>query len=186
MFNHSVIQIYFCILSFRQTFAKPKFRLTSPLRTKRRLQGYWILHTLHTISFSRFIYFACLDTSFLLQRDYIPFGSDQIFFDIFYRYNFNSCISNFMFHKSSPVLIFLRFAFIQLQIVFLSLFIFYPQFHQIQHNFTGIHFANNTRLSHYHISNYTLWSITFRDYCGIKLLLGHQYGHYLYINLKKP
>ena len=117
-----------------------------------------ILNFTHlTISFSRFTkYFACLDTSFLVQSDYIPFGSDQIFFDIFYRYNFNSCISNFMFHKFSTVLIFLRFAFIQLQIVFLSLFIFYPQFHQIQHNFTGIHFANNTRSSHYHISNYTL------------------------------
>jgi hypothetical protein len=26
---------------------------------------------------------------------------------------------------------------------------------------------------------------TFRDYCGINLLLGHQYGsHYLYLNLK--
>jgi hypothetical protein len=35
---------------------------------------------------------------------------------------------------------------------------------------------------------YTIpFDITFRDYnCGIKLLLGHQYGsHYLYLNLKK-
>jgi hypothetical protein len=30
-----------------------------------------------------------------------------------------------------------------------------------------------------------LFDLTFRDYCGIKLLLGHKYGsHYLYLNLK--
>ena len=29
------------------------------------------------------------------------------------------------------------------------------------------------------------FDITIRDYCGINLLLGHQYGsHYLYLNLK--
>jgi hypothetical protein len=38
--------------------------------------------------------------------------------------------------------------------------------------------------SHYHISHY-IFDLTFMDYCGINLLLGHQYGsHYLYLNLK--
>ena len=36
-----------------------------------------------------------------------------------------------MFHKSTPALIFPRFTFIQIQVFF----IFFPQFHQIQHNF---------------------------------------------------
>jgi hypothetical protein len=40
---------------------------------------------------------------------------------------------NVMFHKSTTVLIFLiMFTFIQIEVFF---FIFYPQFHQIQHNF---------------------------------------------------
>ena len=78
------------------------------------------------ISFSGFIYFTCV---------IIPFGSDQFFTpqDIFYRYNFThtSPILVIMFHKSTPALIFPRFTFIQIQVFF----IFFSQFHQIQHNF---------------------------------------------------
>ena len=63
-------------------------------------------------------------------------------------------------------------------------FIFYSKVYHIQHFFTSIHCANNRRPSHYHISPY-IFDLTFRDYCGINLLLGHQYGsHYLYLNLK--
>jgi hypothetical protein len=80
--------------------------------------------TYMTISFSRFIYFTCLHTSFLVQRDH-TFWADQMFFYTtgyilplqFYNH---TCISNFMFHKSAPVLIFLRFTFIQIQVVFSS------------------------------------------------------------------
>jgi hypothetical protein len=85
-----------------------------------------------------------------------------------------------IFKKSTPTLIFLRFTFIHIQVVF----IFYSKVYHIQHFFTSIHCANNTRPSHYHISHYIFY-LTFRDYCGINLLLGRQYGsHYLYLNLK--
>jgi hypothetical protein len=112
-----------------------------------------ILNFTHmTISFSRFIYFTCLHTSFLVQRDH-TFWADQMFFYTtgyilplqFYNH---TCTSNFMFHKSTPVLIFLRFTFIQIQVVFSSVL--------SQHNFSQVyHCANNTRPSHYHISHYT-------------------------------
>ena len=88
-----------------------------------------------------------------------------------------------MFQKSTPTLIFLRFTFIHIQVVF----IFYSQAYQIdKYNiiFTSINVPLNTRPSHYHISHY-IFDLTFRDYCGTNLLLGHQYGsHYLYLNLK--
>ena len=54
-------------------------------------------------------------------------------------------------------------------------FIFYSQAYQIQHYFHKHKLCNNTRPSHYHISHYIFY-LTFRDYCGINLLLGHQYG----------
>ena len=43
-----------------------------------------------------------------------------------------------------------------------------------------------TTRGHYPIIFHTtFFHQTFRDYCGIKLLLGHQYGsHYLHLNLK--
>ena len=92
-----------------------------------------------TISFSGFIYFKCLHTSFLVQRDHtrlglINFRTPQ---DMFYRYNFtHACISNFMYHKSTPTRIFLRFTFIQIQVVFLSFFLSSIKYNII---FTGIH-----------------------------------------------
>jgi hypothetical protein len=83
---------------------------------------------------------------------------------IFYRYNFT---------HASPIFCSKK-----------CFFIFYSKVYHIQHFFTSIHCANNTRPSHYHISPY-IFDLTFRDYCGINLLLGHQYGsHYLYLNLK--
>ena len=98
---------------------------------------------------------------------------------------FHTRISNFMFQKSTLTLIFLRFTFIHIQVVLYFLF-FYSQAYQIQHFFTNKHCANNTRPSHYHISHYKFY-LTFRDYCGINLLLRHQYGsHYLYLNFKNP
>jgi hypothetical protein len=43
-----------------------------------------------------------------------------------------------------------------------------------------------TRCHHTIIFHTTLFDLTFRDYCGITLLLGHQYGsHYLYLNFIK-
>ena len=70
--------------------------------------------------------------------------------DIFYRYNFTHA-SPILFSpiKSTPTLIFLKFTFTQIQVVFLSFFLM--QFHQIQHNFHRHAFVNNTRPSHYHI-----------------------------------
>jgi hypothetical protein len=43
-----------------------------------------------------------------------------------------------------------------------------------------------TTRGHYPIIFHTtFFHQTFRDYCGIKLLLGHQYGsHYLHLNLE--
>ena len=91
---------------------------------------------------------------------------------------FYTCISN------SPILCFIN---LHLYLYFLgshlykykSFFIFYPQFHQIQHNF------HRHTLCQQHEAITSLFDLTFRDYCGIKLLLGHQYGsHYLYLNLK--
>ena len=95
---------------------------------------------------------------------------------------FHTRISNFMFQKSSTLtLIFLRSTFIHIQV---SFFFFIPRLIKYNIFFTSIHCANNTRPSHYHISHYIFY-LTFRDYCGINLLLGHQYGsHYLYLNLK--
>jgi hypothetical protein len=43
-----------------------------------------------------------------------------------------------------------------------------------------------TRGHHTIIFHTKPFELTFRDYCGINVLLGHQYGsHYLYLNLKK-
>jgi hypothetical protein len=130
------------------------------------------------ISFSCLIYFTCIHTSFLVQRDHTLWVW-SIFFTpqdiIFYRYNFtHTCLI-----LCSTSLHLYTYAYTS------GFFIFYSQsVYQIQHFFTGIHCANNTRPSHYHISHY-IFDLTFRDYCGIKLLLGHQYGsHYLYLNLK--
>jgi hypothetical protein len=89
-----------------------------------------------------------------------------------------------MFQKSTLTLIFLRFTFIHIQVVLYFLFsilrlIEYNIFHK--HTLCQQHEA----ISHYHISHYKFY-LTFRDYCGINLLLRHQYGsHYLYLNLKK-
>jgi hypothetical protein len=64
---------------------------------------------------------------------------------------------------------------------------FYPQFHQIQHNFHRHTLCQQHQAITLVIFHTALFDLTFRDYCGIKLLLGvgHQYGsHYLYLNLK--
>ena len=85
-----------------------------------------ILNFTHmTISFSRLIYFTCLHTSFLVQRDhtfilleYSNFFTPQDILPI----QFHTRISNFMFQKSTPTLIFLRFTFIHIQVAFYFLF----------------------------------------------------------------
>ena len=79
-----------------------------------------------------------------------------------------------MFQKSTLTLIFLRFTFIHIQVVLYFLFsilrlIEYNIFHK--HTLCQQHKA----ISHYHISHYKFY-LTFRDYCGINLLLRHQYG----------
>jgi hypothetical protein len=89
-----------------------------------------------------------------------------------------------MFQKSTLTLIFLRFTFIHIQVVLYFLFsilrlIEYNIFHK--HTLCQQHEA----ISHYHISHYKFY-LTFRDYCGINLLLRHQYGsHYLAISKPK-
>ena len=107
--------------------------------------------------------------------------------DIFYRYNFTHA-SPILFStiKSTPTLIFLKFTFTQIQVVFLSFFLM--QFHQIQHNFHSPQACiceQHKAITLSYILYYT-FRVTFGDYCGIKLLLERQYGsHYLYLNLKK-
>ena len=89
-----------------------------------------------------------------------------------------------MFHKSIPVLIFLRFTFIQ--ITSRSFHFLFLVSSNIQHNIhSHAYIVPTTRGHHIIIFHTTLFDLTFRDYCGIKLLLGHQYGsHYQYLNLK--
>jgi hypothetical protein len=138
-----------------------------------------------TISFSRLIYFTCLHTSFLVQPDHTPWVWSNFFTpqpqDIL-PIQFHTHISNFMFQKSTPTLV-LYFLGSHLYI-YKWVFIFYSQAYQIQHYFhkhklCQQHEAITLSYSHY------IFYLTFRDYCGINLLLGHQYGsHYLYLNLK--
>jgi hypothetical protein len=110
MFIDSVIQIDFCILSFLH-MCQPQHPADAEesMRTmKDETPRTGILNFTHmTISFSRFIYFTCLHTSFLVQRDHTLWVWSNIYFtpqDIFYLYNFtHACISSFVFHKSTPV-----------------------------------------------------------------------------------
>ena len=98
------------------------------------------------------------------------------------QFNFTH-ISNFMFQKSTLTLIFLRFTFIHIQVV---LYFLFSILRLIEHNIFHKHTLcqQHEAISHYHISHYKFY-LTFRDYCGINLLLIHQYGsHYLYLNLK--
>jgi hypothetical protein len=99
---------------------------------------------------------------------------------IFYRYNFTHaspilCSKSLHLHLyflGSHLYIYKWFLFVILRLIKYNII------------FTSINCANNTRPSHYHISHYIFY-LTFRGYCGINLLLGHQYGsHYLYLNLK--
>jgi hypothetical protein len=100
-----------------------------------------------------------------------------------YRYNFTHA-SPILCSKSLHLHLYFLGPHLYIYKWFFIFFIFYSHGYQIQHFFTSIHCANNTRPSHYHISHY-IFDLTFRDYCGINLLLGHQYGsHYLYLNLK--
>ena len=120
-----------------------------------------ILNFTHmTTSFARFIYFTCLHTSFFIIRSYSLGLIKYIFYITGYilPLQFYTCISYFVFHKSTPVLIFLRFTFIQIQLVFFN---FYPQFHPIQHNFHRI--VPTTRGHHTIIFHTALFDLTFRD-----------------------
>ena len=64
-------------------------------------------------------------------------------------------------------------------------FIFYPQVFHTQNFFSQAYIVPTTRGHYPIIFHTTFFHLTFRDYCGIKLLLGHQYGsHYLHLNLK--
>ena len=100
---------------------------------------------------------------------------------IFYRYNFT---------HASPILcsksLHLHLCFIGSHLdIYKWFFIFCSQAYQIQHYF------HKHKLCQQHeaitLSYFTLHFLSniYRDYCGINLLLGHQYGsHYLYLNLK--
>jgi hypothetical protein len=109
MFIDSVIQIGFCILYILLTHVPtptPCWRVHETMKDETPCTG--ILNFTHmTISFSRFIYFTCLHTSFLVQRNHTLWVWSNIYFtpqDIFYLYNFtHACISSFVFHKSTPV-----------------------------------------------------------------------------------
>jgi hypothetical protein len=137
-----------------------------------------------TISFSRFIYFTCLHTSFLVQCDHTLWVWSNIYFtpqDIFYLYNFtHACISSFVFHKSTPVgyLYFLGSHLYKYKSFFYLL-------SSVSSNttFSQAYIVPTTRGHHTIIFHTALFDLTFyRDYwgTGIKLLLGHQYGsHYL-------
>ena len=60
------------------------------------------------------------------------------------------------------------------------------QFHLLAYNIFSPAYIVPTPRGHRTIIFHTKpFEQTFRDYCGINLLLGHQYGsHYLYLNLK--
>jgi hypothetical protein len=134
------------------------------------------------ISFSRLIYFTCLHTSLLVQRDHTPWVWSNFFTPQgILPIQFHTRISNFMFQKSTPTLIFLRFAFIHIQVFFYFLFsgLSNTTF------FSQAYIVPTTRGLHIIIFSHHIFDLTFRDYCGINLLLGHEYGsHYLYLNLK--
>jgi hypothetical protein len=64
----TLFQIGFCILSVSHN-CQPQSLLTSPWRTKRRVRT-GILKFTHMTFSTRFIYFTCLHTSFLVQHDH--------------------------------------------------------------------------------------------------------------------
>ena len=94
-----------------------------------------------------------------------------------------------MFQKSTLTLIFLRILGSHLYIYkwfYIFYFLFSGLSSVIEYNIFHKHTLcqQHEAISHYHISLYKFY-LTFRDYCGIDLLLRHQYGsHYLYLNLK--
>ena len=72
-----IIQIGFCVLSF--TCASPKSLLTSPWRTKRRAQGYWLLHTWLFLSLALYILHV-LPYKHFSKSAIIPFRQIKYFF----------------------------------------------------------------------------------------------------------
>jgi hypothetical protein len=113
-----------------------------------------ILNFTHmTISFSCFLYFTRLHTSFLVQRDHTLWVWSNVLHHRtgYFPLQFHIRISNFMFHKSTPTLIFLRFTFIHTQVSFLSFILSF-----IKYNiFSQAYIVRTTRSrpSHYHISH---------------------------------
>jgi hypothetical protein len=101
---------------------------------------------------SRFIYFTCLYTSFLVQRDHTLWV-----WSFFYTtgYIFSLTISHIHLQFYVPQVYNLHLYFLGSHLYkYKWFFIFYPQVFQIQHFFTGTQCANNTRPSPYHISHY--------------------------------
>jgi hypothetical protein len=76
------------------------------------------------------------------------------------------CISTFMFDKSTPTFIFLRFTIIQIQ-VFLSLILSFIKFYI----FSQVYIVWTTRGHHTIIFHTKPFELTFRDCCGINLNL---------------
>jgi hypothetical protein len=114
------------------------------------------------------------------HKNFTPHGN------IFYRYNFTHaspilCSKSLHLHLyflGSHLYIYKWFYIFYFLFSGLSSVIEYNIFHK--HTLCQQHEA----ISHYHISLYKFY-LTFRNYCGINLLLRHQYGsHYLYLNLK--
>ena len=119
---------------------------------------------------------------FSTARSY-PFGSDQFSYTTGYilPLQFHTCISNFMFHKSTPTRIFLRFTFIQIQVVFLSFFLSSIKYNII---FTGIHCEQHEAITLSYFTQHLLSNIYGLLWHKI-ITRERQYGsHYLYLNLK--
>jgi hypothetical protein len=180
-------QFYFCIPSFSHIFKICQPQIPSADESmKDETPAYWILLDTHMtiLLLSLYIFYKPPYKLFSTARSYL-LGLINFFIpqDIFYRYNFTHV---------SPILcsinLHLHLSLLGSQIYKRkSCFYLLSSVSSIQHNFHRHTLCQQlTRCHHTIIFHTTLFDLTFRDYCGITLLLGHQYGsHYLYLNFIK-
>jgi heme/copper-type cytochrome/quinol oxidase subunit 4 len=124
MFIDSVIQIGFCILSFLHMCQPqlPAARRVHETMKDETLPAYrdTEFYTHDYLFLSLYIFYMPPYKLFSTARSYSLGLIKYIFYTTGYNLplQFYTCISNLVFHKSTPVLIFLRFTFIQIQFCF--------------------------------------------------------------------